>query len=382
MKLCVLLLVVCLWDVSWSQYDDYDGYEWLAYIRSQQQYSSQQYVVPQYGNQYGNQYSNQVDNYGPSYDYDPRPPAPVYPTDCPSECECPPNFPTALYCDNRNLKYLPYVPARMKYAYFQNNQINAVPEGAFDNATGLVWLALHSNQLLSDKVGRKIFSKLKGLERLYLHHNNLTRIPSGLPRSLRELHLSSNQISRAPGNALEGLENLTALYLHDNQIQEVGSALRGLKSLMHLDLSNNQLRKLPDTLPDSLEQLYLEYNQLSAVPAEYFKAYPKLQYVRISHNRLTNEGMPGTTFNTSSLVELDLSYNQLHRIPPVSINLQHLYLQGNQISEFSIKSFCTHVDITTFSQLQVLRLDGNEIRGNQIPADTPLCLRQADIIHM
>ncbi|MEE6515739.1 hypothetical protein FKM82_024758 [Ascaphus truei] len=360
MRLLALLLLVSLWDVSWSQYEEDDSLWWFNYLRSQQQYS------------YGN---------GPSYEYEPEPPPPSV-SDCPQECECPPSYPTALYCDGRNLKYLPYVPARVKYAYFQNNQISAVPDGAFDNATGLVWLALHGNQLLSDKVGRKIFSKLRGLERLYLQHNNLTRIPSGLPRSLRELHLSSNQLPRVPSNALEGLENLTALYLHENQIQEVGSALRGLKSLVHLDLSNNQLRKLPDSLPNSLEQLYMEYNQLSALPVDYFKAYPKLQYVRISHNRLTNEGVPGNMFNTSSLVELDLSHNQLHRIPPVSTSLQHFYLQGNQIAEFSVSSFCTHVDITSFSQLQVLRLDGNEIPSNAIPPDTPLCLRTADIIHM
>ncbi|XP_053310377.1 fibromodulin [Spea bombifrons] len=360
MKFLAFLLILSLWDVSWCQYEDeYDSYWWLSNMQSPQ-----------------SQY-----NYGPSYDYNPAPP-PLSVSDCPQECECPPSYPTAMYCDGRNLKYLPYVPSRVKYAYFQNNQITAIPDGAFDNATGLVWLALHGNQLLSDKVGRKIFSKLRGLERLYLQHNNLTRIPSGLPRSLRELHLSNNQISRVPANALEGLENLTALFLHENQINEVGSALRGLKSLVHLDLSNNQLRKLPDTLPDSLEQVYLEYNDLSSVPADYFKAHPKLQYVRISHNKLTNEGVPGTTFNTSSLVELDLSYNQLLRIPPVNTNLQHLYLQGNQIEEFSIKSFCTHVDITSFSQLQVLRLDGNEMKRNAIPPDTPLCLRRADIIHV
>ncbi|KAM4044833.1 fibromodulin [Anomaloglossus baeobatrachus] len=357
MKFLAIILLVSLCEVSWSQYYEYDSHWWISYLHSQQ-------------------YS-----YGPSYDYDPDPPRPSV-SDCPQECECPLSFPTALYCDGRDLKYLPYVPSRIKYAYFQNNQITAIPDGAFDNATGLVWLALHGNQIVSDKVGRKIFSKLRGLERLYMQNNNLTRIPNGLPRSLRELHLSSNQINRVPANALEGLENLTALYLHENQIQEVGNSLKGLKSLVHLDLSNNQLRKLPDSLPESLVQMYLEYNQMNSVPNDYFKAYPNLQYVRIAHNRLTSDGLPGTTFNTSSLVELDLSYNQLHRIPPVNTNLQHLYLQGNQIAEFTVKSFCTHVDITSFSRLEILRLDGNEIESNNIPPDTPLCLRNADIINM
>nr|BAG54775.1 unnamed protein product [Homo sapiens] len=109
---------------------------------------------------------------------------------------------TAMYCDNRNLKYLPFVPSRMKYVYFQNNQITSIQEGVFDNATGLLWIALHGNQITSDKVGRKVFSKLRHLERLYLDHNNLTRMPGPLPRSLRELHLDHNQIpATAPRNA-------------------------------------------------------------------------------------------------------------------------------------------------------------------------------------
>ena len=97
--------------------------------------------------------------------------------------------------------------------------------GGRGGTSGLLWIALHGNQITSDKVGKKVFSKLKHLERLYLDHNNLTRIPSPLPRSLRELHLDHNQISRVPNNALEGLENLTALYLHHNEIQDEGKRL-------------------------------------------------------------------------------------------------------------------------------------------------------------
>lgn len=48
--------------------------------------------------------------------------------------------------------------------------------------------------------------------------------------------------------------------------------------------------------------------------------------------------------------------------------------------EFTIKSFCSFVDIMNFSKLQVLRLDGNEIRRNHMPSDAPLCLRWANVI--
>ncbi|XP_029442291.1 fibromodulin-like isoform X1 [Rhinatrema bivittatum] len=351
MKWVSILIIVSLWEVTLCQYED-DRLWWLSYVQ------------------------NQFYNYDSFYEEDRAPAS----QDCPLECDCPPSFPTAMYCDSRNLKHMPYVPSRMKYAYFHNNQITSVQDGAFENATGLMWVVLNKNQISSKNLGRKVFSKLKNLERLYLDNNNITVVPSNLPRSLRELHLSSNQLSRIPSDVLEGLENLTALHLHDNQIQDVGGAFKWLKSLVLLDLSNNNIRKIPEGLPNSLQQLYLEFNQVSTIPTDYFRALPQLQYVRISHNHLTNDGVPSSTFNTTSLLELDLSYNRLQRIPSVSTRLEHFYLQGNRIAEFSIGSFCKVVDITNFSRIQVLRLDGNIIQQNAIPADAPLCLRHASDI--
>ncbi|XP_067387778.1 fibromodulin [Emydura macquarii macquarii] len=361
-----VLLVAGICGVSLGQYE-YDDMYWLQqYLRSQ--VSSYNYM-PYYEDEM------------PSYSIAEPVPEPVS-RECPQECDCPPNFSTALYCDSRNLRYLPFVPSRMKYIYFQNNQITTVQEGAFDNATMLEWIALHGNQITSEKMGKRVFAKLKNLERLYLDNNNLTKMPSPLPRSLRELHLAYNQISRIPSNALEGLENLTALYLSHNQIQDVGTSLKGLKSLILVDLSYNHLSKVPDGLPNALEQLYLENNYIHTIPDDYFKVSPKLFYIRLSHNSLTNDGLSSNTFNTSSILELDLSYNRLQKIPRVSTNLENLYLQGNHINEFSISSFCTVVDIMNFSKLQVLRLDGNEIQRNAMPPDAPLCLRRADVIEI
>ncbi|KAI6072789.1 Fibromodulin [Aix galericulata] len=53
-----------------------------------------------------------------------------------------------------------------------------------------------------------------------------------------------------------------------------------------------------------------------------------------------------------------------------------------QTHQFSISSFCTVVDVMNYSRLQVLRLDGNEIKRNAVPPDAPLCLRRATIIEI
>ncbi|KAI1890542.1 hypothetical protein AGOR_G00154760 [Albula goreensis] len=178
------------------------------------------------------------------------------------------------------------------------------------------------------------------------------------------------------------MTELTILLLNDNAIPEMGGALKGLDSLTLLDISNNKLKKVPSNLPEMLHQLYLESNSIDSLPAGFLKNFVKLQYVRIAHNQLTDRGIPPNTFNVSGLVELDLSYNKLERIPPVSTSLENLYLQANQIKEFSLGSLCSVVDVMNFSHLRVLRLDGNEITRDDLPNEATLCLRLASTIEL
>lgn len=75
---------------------------------------------------------------------------------CPDVCDCPPAFPVAMYCDGRGLTAVPSIPSYIKYLYLQNNAIAALPDSALANATSLVWLMLHHNQLTSGAVGAKV----------------------------------------------------------------------------------------------------------------------------------------------------------------------------------------------------------------------------------
>lgn len=75
----------------------------------------------------------------------------------------------------------------------------------------------------------------------------------------------------------------------------------------------------------------MESNSIDSLPEDFLSQFTQLQYVRMAHNQLTDKGIPPHTFNVTGLVELDLSFNKLERIPLVSTTLQHLYLQANQI---------------------------------------------------
>ncbi|KAL3974619.1 plastin-2 [Sarotherodon galilaeus] len=300
--------------------------------------------------------------------------------DCPLECNCPSAYPTAMYCHSRNLQHVPYVPSHIKYVYLQHNQITSIQDGVFDNATNLVWIVLFHNKLTSDKIGKNVFSKLKNLDRLLLDHNDLTHVPPNLPTSITDLRLGHNKISKLLASSFEGMANLTTLHLQANDIEDVGGVFKGFKSLTMLDIRKNKLRKIPDNLPVRVQQLYLEFNNIESIPADFLTMYPKLQFVRLAHNKLTDKGLPSNVFNISTLVELDLSFNKLEKIPVVSMNLENLYLQGNKIKEFSMSSFCSAVDMSNFSRLKMLRLDANEINAKDIPAEAAYCLRHVAFI--
>ncbi|XP_069759024.1 lumican-like [Narcine bancroftii] len=299
----------------------------------------------------------------------------MYPA-CSVECECPSLFPTAMYCTHRNLQTIPIIPAQIKYLYLQNNRLTGIPNGAFDNSTNLRWIILDNNQIKNDKIGKKVFSKLKSLQRLYINNNNLTEVIHPLPKSLVELKLSSNMISKI-GNSFKGLENLTTLVLEGNRLKDVGGSLAHLKSLMYLDLSKNRLTKLPDELPSTVEMFYIDYNNIEAIPMDYFKKTSILQYLRMAHNKITDEGIPDKVFNITSLIELDLAFNKLKNIPLVNENLENLYLQANKIEKFSLNSFCRITSSEDFSRIKYLRLDGNNITHASLPLEMPQCLRVA-----
>uniref|UniRef100_A0A3B3VXZ9 Fibromodulin n=1 Tax=Poecilia latipinna TaxID=48699 RepID=A0A3B3VXZ9_9TELE len=302
--------------------------------------------------------------------------------DCPLECDCPAAYPTAMYCHSRNLQHIPYVPSHIKYVYLQRNQITGIQDGVFDNAPNLVWVILSHNQLSSEKISDSVFVELGSLVRLYLDNNELTHVPRNLPRSLTDLRLSYNKITNISSNLFESMSNLTTLQLQGNDIEEVDGGLTGLKSLMMLDMSKNKLMKIPDNFPKELQQLYLDHNNIKSVPVGFLTMYPKLQFIRLSHNSLTDEGLPSNVFNTSTLVELDLSFNQLEKIPLVSRNLENLYLHANKIKEFSLSSFCDTIDGTNFSRLRVLRLDANKISARDIPVEAAYCLRLVSSVNV
>ncbi|KAG8451047.1 hypothetical protein GDO86_003361 [Hymenochirus boettgeri] len=315
----------------------------------------------------------------------PLPPGPpsIFP-DCPRECFCPPDFPSTIYCDSRNLRKVPILPSRAHYVYLQNNFIDDLQEEAFKNATEIQWINLDNNRI--KKVERKILEKMDNLTYLYLNKNQLKEVPSYLPAKLEQLCLSRNQISKIPSGVFSKMENLILLDLHHNKLSDGvfnKNTFKGLKNLIQLNLAHNIMRKMPPTVPDSLNQLFLDRNNIEDIPEGYFKELPKLSFLRLNYNQLSEKGLPKNGFNISSLLVLQLAHNKFSVVPLINSHLEHLYLNGNVIEKINGTQVCpstfvpfdfSSTDLSIVPRLRYLRLDENQLKP-PIPLDLFMCFR-------
>ncbi|TNN42831.1 Keratocan [Liparis tanakae] len=140
------------------------------------------------------------------------------PQSCPIQCDCPIQWPTALYCDHRGLADMPdHLPDTTQYLFLQSNNISSLSSSLLANITALRWLILDHNQLL-DLVTLQNQTQLCYL---FANHNLLRSVPSVLPAGLKQLRLAHNQISSISPGAFQNLHNLTLLLLQGNQLQTI-----------------------------------------------------------------------------------------------------------------------------------------------------------------
>ena len=64
---------------------------------------------------------------------------------------------------------------------------------------------------------------------------------------------------------------------------------------------------------------------------DYFQGFTNLAFVRLNYNQLSDKGVPKAVFNVSSLLDLQMSHNQLSSVPLFNPHLEHLHLDHNSI---------------------------------------------------
>ena len=132
------------------------------------------------------------------------------------------------------------------------------------------------------------------------------------------LGVLSNEALTLKSGDFAGLDNLKTLFLDGNQLSALPEdVFDGLGSLEELFLNHNQLSELPEDVfdgLDSLEDLFLSNNQLSELPEDVFAGLGSLEELWLSNNQLSE--LPEDVFaGLDSLEELWLSNNQLSELP-------------------------------------------------------------------
>ncbi|XKL61561.1 hypothetical protein PGB90_008618 [Kerria lacca] len=251
----------------------------------------------------------------------------------------------------------------LEYLDLSDNFFNVLPDH-IEKLTSLIELNLDHNEL-SDISMLDDFTQLQKFSAAY---NNLTNdcffIYKGMKSKNNEENEKNQFVLRSnlsvvnlKGNLLKGViklanyGNLTDLDVSENNIEQLDlSSLTNLKcikcsknQLTDLKLNgnelttiiafNNKLKTLTISPPPIfLQRLNLSHNELELLP-EWLSTCKLLQKVVVSHNRLTE--LPYDIFcnEESTLITLQLSFNQLTVLPQIMrrVPIEQLYLQNNSL---------------------------------------------------
>uniref|UniRef100_A0A671S9S4 Leucine-rich repeat and fibronectin type-III domain-containing protein 4-like n=1 Tax=Sinocyclocheilus anshuiensis TaxID=1608454 RepID=A0A671S9S4_9TELE len=137
---------------------------------------------------------------------------------------------------------------------------------------------------------------------------------------LVDLTLSRNTIHALKPLAFADLESLRSLHLDTNRLTVVGPQdLTGLINLQHLIINNNQLTDVSaDAFDDfllTLEDLDLSYNNLRRVPWDSIQNMASLHTLNLDHN-LIDQVAEGSFNELYKLSRLDMTSNRLQTLPP------------------------------------------------------------------
>lgn len=178
------------------------------------------------------------------------------------------------------------------------------------------------------------------------------------PPSLIAIDFSHNKITGFSEKTLKSMQNLIALNISFNKIEELPDAFPsnedGSIYLSKFFADHNQLKSIPDSLlsSPSIEHLSVAFNELNQIGP--FK-WPRLKSFNCSFNHLKE--LPDSFESSSLLQEVNFSFNELSDLPK---SLSHCRKVISLIAS-SNKFICVPHCIMAFSQLKILSLSGNKL---------------------
>ncbi|XP_060808775.1 toll-like receptor 7 [Amyelois transitella] len=185
----------------------------------------------------------------------------------------------------------------------RGNRLDTIPNEAFKGLVALRKLDLSLNMLQKmDNKTNGLLDDCLSLEKVNLSRNRFSFLtkkmfPSSpwIPYRLMEVDLSHNEIPVLTADIIQGTRTVKKLYLKGNIINDIRSNVLGnLTSLEVLDLSDNNLKDLVSRtsvgnfqLPDNLTELYLRNNELEKLPVDEM-VKSKIRILDVRNNKLTS----------------------------------------------------------------------------------------------
>lgn len=260
---------------------------------------------------------------------------------CPFRCQC---HLRVIQCSDLGLKSVPEdIPDDTTLLDLQNNKITEIKENDFKNLKGLHALILVNNKISS--IHAKALTPLTKLQRLYLSKNILKEMPANMPKSLQELRIHENEITKIKKASFQGMSNIIVMELGSNPLKSAGvedSAFADLKRASYIRIADTDITEIPKGLPSSLSELHLDGNKISKVTAGALKSLKNLAKLGLSYNEISSVEN-GTLANVPHLRELHLDNNALTSVPPGLPDhkyIQVVYLHANKIAAVGTEDFC------------------------------------------
>ena len=246
-------------------------------------------------------------------------------------------FLEVLRISNNQLLEIPEelgVLTRLKKLFLNENSLQFLPRNLFSKMVGLEEIYLYKNQLedICDS-SSSIFDNMKHLKFLDIHSNHLTifNIFTEMP-ILDSLLLSYNQLQHI--NGLDKCYNLTNLDLNNNKISEFPSDILKLKKLSTLNLQNNDLNSIPNTLGlmNNLIRLNIEGNPLKRLVGK-MRNCTTQELKNYLKSRITEQDLDNTPMIKEDLYDInDVEKNLNNQI------IQNIYNNGLMMKEMNLKN--------------------------------------------
>lgn len=236
--------------------------------------------------------------------------------------------------------------------------IHSVTNDAFRGTPKLEVIEI-SNSTIS-QLATDLLHNMTNLQIVMLQHNRLEELPtklfSGAP-GLHTINFYNNHITILQEGLFNDLKSLKTLNISKNRLEKLISGLFSDNSLMEsLDFSENLLSEIETkafTSMQTLKMLNLGHNRLRKLPPFVFKDCHSLEKLELNNNFLSHSGIIDAFPQRSSLIYLDLGYNNITVTSMQKFalhnqnKLQHIFLNNNNISEIPVSLNYAFVNLKT-----------------------------------